>query len=108
MKTVTDPGKFRKRIITSKRAEFESLLHSTLLDSFLKININGKTAKATAEKLCQDNPEYRSSLKQIKFSENYFSNFFKRFGWKWGLVQGKKTYYPQDVLENDRRGSIEI
>ena len=63
--------------------------------------MNADTAKIEAEILLAARPEYEKHLKQIKFSRKYLSDFFRRYGWRWGVHEGSKKYVPEQefVLE---------
>ena len=43
----------------------------------LNRNINGDFAKFEAEEILAASPEYKKDLKHVKFSRNYFLDFFE-------------------------------
>ena len=44
---------------------------------------------------------YKKDLKHVKFSRNYFLDFFARYGWKWGIHKGNKKYFPEKVIQDE-------
>ena len=110
MVNATKAGKKWTRVDSKKRSDFESLLDSTLKKNFLKRNLNADVAKIAAENLLKDHPEYETCLGLVKFGESYFQDFFERYGWKWGIVRGDKTYIPAETLrkEIERSGKLKF
>ena len=37
----------------------------------------------------------------IKFGKRYFTDFFRRFGWRWGSYKGSRKYFPQEVIKDE-------
>ena len=44
---------------------------------------------------------YKKDLKHVKFSRNYFLDFFARYGWKSGIHKGNKKYFPEKVIQDE-------
>ena len=48
-------------------------------------------------------PEYETDLKKkkINFGKHYFTDFFRRYGWRWGTIHGSRKYFPQEVITEE-------
>ena len=81
--------------------KFDSDFKSVNIFFNLNRNINGDFAKFEAEEILAASPEYKKDLKHVKFSRNYFLDFFARYGWKWGIHKGNKKYFPEKVIQDE-------